>query len=345
LNARRIAMRWGGYNPGDSRLAEGTYPLDQTRCLAPQDYQVAFPDILALRNPETKQTTYQRLAGQVAPGLSPREIQFYPWKSAEGGPQTIFDHPYGRIANIRANQDGLVSVGSLASLAPFESDVPGQNNFDLNVEERFTLGLSGYREVPLVPPGFGYPDGTLGKPRKNLNEWMRRVELDPSEEKRKEVVGEMAAYIKQMLPLFESRKGAFPEDYVKTLAASMIDYADRDSMSTVMNPTFNLPYNPDQDKDSYRGIDNFPLVNEFFVKIALRRTVPEGGGERHSALLPDHSVRGTVESYQRPGGRGRPQDELLLPRPLRRRGQRSRRRRRPNGLRLATRSQWGPSQW
>ncbi|MEQ1842485.1 MAG: hypothetical protein ABL994_18960, partial [Verrucomicrobiales bacterium] len=226
------------------------------------------------------QTPYQRLAGQVAPGLSPREIQFDPWKSATGGLQSIFEHPYGRIANARANQDGLVSIGSLSSLAPFEPEMDAQRKFDLNVEDRFVLGLSGYREVPLVPPGFGYPATAVGKPRRNLNEWIRKVELNPTDATREQAVDDLAVYFGQMLPLFVQRKGAFPEDYLKTLAASIIDYADTDSMATVKNPEVTVPYQPTNDEHAYRGIDNFPLCNEFFLKFTCDGYEPLAGGAR-----------------------------------------------------------------
>jgi len=279
VNARSIAMRWGGYGTGESRSSQPMYALGKEQCLAPHDYQVAFPEILALRDPKTNQNTYQLLAGQVAPGLSPREIPFYPWR-LQSGSSNLFDHPYGRLANIRANQAGVVSIGSLASLSPFEPDQVSQRSFDLNVEERFTLGLSGYREVPLVPPGFGYPDGAVGKPRRNLNEWIRKVEADPSPEVRKGALDELASYIGTMLPLFVERKGAFPEDYLKTIAASILDYADTDSMSTVENPVVTVPYQESNDKDAFRGIDSFPLCNEFFLKFTYDGYEPEGSRTR-----------------------------------------------------------------
>ncbi len=279
VNAKRIALRWGGYGFGDSRSNQPMYPLGRSHCLAPDDYQVSFPEVLELRDPSTKQTTYQLLAGQAAPGLSPREIPFYPWRLKDGASQW-FDHPYGRMTNLRANQLGLASVGSIASLAAFEPELAGQRAFGLNVEPRFTLALPGYREVPLIPPGLGYPDTTVGQPRRNLNEWVRRVENDPTPEVRKQAVEELAAYLGNMLPLFPQRKGAFPEDYLKTLAASILDYADTDSMSTVENPGITIPYQLANDENAFRGIDSFPLGNEFYLKFTYDGYELESGGAR-----------------------------------------------------------------
>jgi hypothetical protein len=67
-------------------------------------------------------------------------------------------------------------------------------------------------------------------------------------------VDEMAAFIRAALPDFDGRKGGFPEDYVKTLAANAIDYADADSHPTIK---------PDQ----YRGIDAFPLLSEVALQV------------------------------------------------------------------------------
>jgi hypothetical protein len=279
VTARTAAVRWGGYGPADAR-ASAPVPLPGDVCLAGDAFQLFQPGILALRDPLTDRTSWQRLTDQAAPGLSPREVAFYPWSDPASGIRQPFRHPYGRIGSARAHGSALVTSGSLSGLASFEADPGTQRQFDWNVENRFTLGLSGYREVPLVPPGFGYPAPAEGTPRRNLNAWLRRVELDPSVSNRAEVVTEIATYVAEMLPLFASRKGAFPEDYLKTLAASIIDYADTDSMSTVENPRITVPYRPANDANAYRGMDNFPLVNEFFLKFTYSGYEPEPGGTR-----------------------------------------------------------------
>lgn len=91
----------------------------------------------------------------------------------------------------------------------------------------------------LIPHGFGYADA--GTPATDLNELVNAANVEA-----------IAAHIDRQLPDFVNRKGGFPdtEDYVKTLSASIIDYADEDS-----NPTVG---------DGYRGIDSYPFVNELF---------------------------------------------------------------------------------
>ncbi|WP_411826654.1 pilus assembly PilX N-terminal domain-containing protein [Luteolibacter sp. AS25] len=90
-----------------------------------------------------------------------------------------------------------------------------------------------------VPQGFGYQSaGEIGE---DLNTFITDKDVDG-----------LAEYISAEIPDFESRKGGFPatEDYVKTLAASIIDYADTDSDATTGT--------------GYRGIDSYPFVNELF---------------------------------------------------------------------------------
>ena len=96
--------------------------------------------------------------------------------------------------------------------------------------------------VPLpavIPQGFGYADA--GKAAPDLNSFVDAAD-----------VAGIAEHIEKNLPLFSSRKGGFPasEDYVKTIAASIIDYADKDSNATTGT--------------AYRGVDSYPFVNELF---------------------------------------------------------------------------------
>lgn len=93
--------------------------------------------------------------------------------------------------------------------------------------------------VPLIPHGFGYADA--GKPAMNLNAAVAARDVEG-----------IAAHITRNIPTFNNRRGGFPagEDYVKTLAASIIDYADTDQNATV--------------GPGYRGVDSYPFVNELF---------------------------------------------------------------------------------
>ena len=91
----------------------------------------------------------------------------------------------------------------------------------------------------VIPQGFGYADA--GKLAPDLNTLVKDKD-----------VTKIASHIKLQLPQFENRKGGFPatEDYLKTIAASIIDYADKDSDATTGT--------------GYRGVDSYPFVNELF---------------------------------------------------------------------------------
>ncbi|MFD2255414.1 hypothetical protein ACFSSA_01885 [Luteolibacter algae] len=100
------------------------------------------------------------------------------------------------------------------------------------------------RGIQLIPHGFGY--AAAGTEPADLNELIEAGAVD-----------ELAEYIAEQLPEFESRKGGFPEDenYLKTLCASMIDYADADSDASV--------------GEGYRGVDSYPFVNEMYDRYEI----------------------------------------------------------------------------
>lgn len=107
------------------------------------------------------------------------------------------------------------------------------------------LGIDNGGERNLIPLGFGFKDE--GQPKTNLNTVLKQPSAT--------AVTTISDLINKNLPQFATlRKGGFPtatgEDYVKTLAANMIDYADTDSDATVGT--------------GYRGIDSYPFMTEFF---------------------------------------------------------------------------------
>ncbi len=91
----------------------------------------------------------------------------------------------------------------------------------------------------VIPHGYGYVDAGQSAP--DLNAFVTTGD-----------VTELSNHIARNLPQFSTRRGGFigSEEYLKTLAASIIDYADEDS-----NPTSG---------NGYRGIDSYPFVNELF---------------------------------------------------------------------------------
>ncbi len=85
-------------------------------------------------------------------------------------------------------------------------------------------------------------------------------------------VTQVAKVITDNLPQFDTlRRGALPssEDYVKTLAAGIIDYADVDSDPTV--------------GPNYRGIDLYPFVVEFYERFIWQKN----GSEPNNFYLKD----------------------------------------------------------
>lgn len=119
------------------------------------------------------------------------------------------------------------------------------------VEENLVAAVQPYDEQPLVPFAKGIAAAVTGKPKLNLNSLLAKPGAT--------AVDEMAAWIKQGLPDFdlEKRKGGFPDNYLKTLAANAIDYADAYSDGTV-SPATSGP-------EAYRGLDAYPLMSEIIL--------------------------------------------------------------------------------
>ncbi|NQX01650.1 hypothetical protein HQ447_13415 [bacterium] len=103
-----------------------------------------------------------------------------------------------------------------------------------------------YLEQPMVPFLAGLAADVTGKPKKNLNKLL----TDP----RGVAVDEMASWIDKAMPDFKKRRGGFPDDYLKTLAAGAMDYADTDSAPTTS-------------AGSYSGLDSYPLLSEIALHI------------------------------------------------------------------------------
>jgi len=219
-----------GYGRTDNRSLVGALTSDQGARVELADgggkYGYQFP----------KGFRGQRFVDQVAPGLSPREMHFYPWAGAAG---SIDDHPFAKVAKLSAGRQSVFGSSALAG----------------EIENRFAVGLKPYRERSMIPFGHGYEDE--GKPRFNLNRLLADRRLsDLSGD------GGIIEIIERNLPDFDDeRRGGFPveEDYLATLAASMIDYVDGDSQPT-------LPANAHHSGQVFRGIDSYPVINEFFVK-------------------------------------------------------------------------------
>ena len=148
----------------------------------------------------------------------------------------------------------LVSPGSVlaaAGISPPQSRDPASGRLvdpaARAVEENLLAGQHGYFERPLIPPVPGIVPSCAGTPRVNLNALLAEAP-EPA-------VDDMARAIRDALPDFDQRKGGFPEDYVKTLAANALDYADADCL-------------PRLKPNEYRGLDAYPLLSEIALQVA-----------------------------------------------------------------------------
>ncbi len=103
-----------------------------------------------------------------------------------------------------------------------------------------------YLEQPIIPFASGLSKNVTGKPKLNLNKLLS----DP----RTQAVDQFAAWIDTAMPDFKDRKGGFPDDYLKTLAAGAMDYADTDS-------------EPSVSVGNYLGLDAYPQLSEIVLHI------------------------------------------------------------------------------
>lgn len=158
-------------------------------------------------------------------------------------------------------RDLLVSPDSLLAAAGIEPPLARDGDGRLTdpkaraAEENLVATAQPYLEQPLVPYLPGIDESVAGQPKLNLNAILARGGAG---------VDLMADFIRDGLPDFETRKGSFPEDYLRTLAACAIDYADEDTAATLVS-------------GSHRGLDAYPLVSEFLMRFRWEGIRRENG--------------------------------------------------------------------
>lgn len=135
--------------------------------------------------------------------------------------------PLARLTSVTATG----KVGELANLLARAAD------------ENLVTNIQSYKEQPLIPFADGLDPAMAGKPKLNLNALLA--------EPRASAITDFSNQVNKALPLFDSRKGGFPDNYVGTLAANAFDYADTDSDATIV--------------DGCRGIDSYPLMSEIIL--------------------------------------------------------------------------------
>ncbi len=157
---------------------------------------------------------------------------------------TIFDSTSPKDPGTTGAKDLVNNHPLLHTVLTLRQLAPGPSNTDLTTPTLVTR-LHADSEMPLLPFGFGYKDeGNPNFTKLQINDQVK-TGGDPA-------VKAIAQKINVNLPNFGTqRKGGLTgQDYVNTVAAAMIDYADVDSDATVGS--------------DYRGIDSYPLVSELY---------------------------------------------------------------------------------
>ena len=151
------------------------------------------------------------------------------------------------------NRGLLFTVPSLKRIAPPPSGAPDLTERNLAVR----LGVDTGGERNLIPFGFSFKDE--GTARLNINSLIADAAKSVDQK-----VTAIAKLIDDNLPSFAStRKGglAGTENYSKTLAANMLDYADGDVDASV--------------GAGYRGIDAYPFVEQFYERFIWQKNASE----------------------------------------------------------------------
>lgn len=201
--------------------------------------------------------------------INSKRLAFSPdmWKELLVSPDPLTDWPGLDVAHFKGPEARLPN-GSLAD-PPLRA-----------LEENTTGYLAPYDELALVPHGPGFAFG--GERKMNLNQML--VETggavgDTDHGKMTAAVNAMAAHINRHLPNFKLRAGGYPLPraatgnretrqmaYLKTLAAGMLDYADKDGVPSI-NATAGGAGGPAEEATiEYRGMDSHPLVNEYWQR-------------------------------------------------------------------------------
>lgn len=176
---------------------------------------------------------------------------------------------------ILENREKLLTGDTIKQLV---SQVKGTETDADDPLRYFYYGL-GYEnaEPDLIPYGYGFVNA--GLPKMALNQVVP--------EGGNETVTRIAEVIDTNLPNFaEDRRGGMnAQVYSKNLAASIIDYADPDNQSTT-------------DGVTYRGMDSFPLIRQWFRSHSYSKTNNSATFILHYWVevwnMSDKSISGTI---------------------------------------------------
>ena len=196
-----------------------------------------------------------------APGLSIENSSAPEWKELD--PAGAAGANFGET--VEQNQDMLLSPDATLAAAGFTAPLERKADGDLasamaaGLERHAIVGTQPYDERPVIPFARGIAPMMAGQPKLNLNELLSL--------ERETAIGQFANLINDALPEFVNRKGGFPDDYLRTLAANAMDYADADSEGSV-------------DGTRYRGLDAYPLVSEHLVRFRWENVTTVNGRKK-----------------------------------------------------------------
>lgn len=224
------------------KAALNSYTIDWTSRLAKNDRNVPRAKWVELPDPNSPYTMryawwVEDLSGRLDGANAGSQERLLAASPAEVGLFTIFNNRIDKDA-VGPEDKLVLERANLRSSASTRMVLPTIDADKIEPFITYSLPKS-VNQMPLIPQGFGYRDA--GQPMKDLNDLITKRSVD-----------EITNHIKNNLPQFDLRKGGFPasEDYVKTIAASIIDYADADTDATIGT--------------GFRGVDSYPFVNELF---------------------------------------------------------------------------------
>lgn len=173
-------------------------------------------------------------------------VKRYQTTPAELALFTLFDNT-ARVDPGNTGAKGLIENHSLLfTISTIRQLAVGAGNIDVTTPALAT-NIAADSELPLVPFGFGYKDeGDTTNTKLEIN---GQVSSGGDA-----AVKAIAQKINVNLPQFGAlRQGglAAGQNYVNSIAASIVDYADSDSDATLGT--------------DYRGIDSYPLVSEIYT--------------------------------------------------------------------------------
>ena len=184
------------------------------------------------------------------------QIALYPLN-----PSAVENDQGKRVRRLIQHREGLLSPESAIAVAGNDPPLVRSAGKWMDetakvMEKSLIVGIHAYQERPQVPYLPGIDVQCMGKPKLNLN---RLLAVGGNK-----AVSEMANWMNEALPEFDARKGGLADDYLKTLAANALDYADTDDM-------------PTSDGQRYMGIDAYPLLSEIVLHIHFQKLQQESG--------------------------------------------------------------------